>query len=68
MLEISASEEVDVFSIEAEDIEASSPLHVPDYEELVEVVTHTLARLNINWPCGRQEAQSKSKLNDCFLT
>lgn len=40
MHEISASKEVDdVLSIEAEDVEANSPLHVTNYEELVEVVT-----------------------------
>lgn len=56
MLELSASEDVDVLSIEAGDVEAHSSPHVPAYEELVEVVTCAVARLNISWPSEKQEA------------
>lgn len=48
MSELFASDKVDILSIEAEDIEVSLPLHVPDYEELIEVVTRVVARLNIS--------------------
>ncbi|XDV43148.1 hypothetical protein PO909_011671 [Leuciscus waleckii] len=66
MLRLSASEEVDVLSIEAGEMEDSPP-HPPAYEELLEVVTHAVAKLNISWPCERQEAHKKSKLDECFL-
>lgn len=67
MLELSASEQVDVLSIEAGDIEGSSPLNVPTYKELVEVVTCDVVKLNISWPRERQEEHVKSKLDECFL-
>lgn len=68
MLELSASEDVDVLSIEAGDVEAHSSPHVPAYEELVEVVTRAVARLNISWPSEKQEATVvKSKLDERFL-
>lgn len=66
MLELSASEAVDVLSIDTGEFE-DSPLHPPVYEELVEVVTRAVAKLNIEWPRKKQEAQKKSKLDECFL-
>lgn len=54
-------------SIEAEDLEDSPPLS-PAYEELVEVVTCVIAKLNIYWPAEKQEACSKSKLDVHFLS
>lgn len=66
MLQLSTSEEVDVLSIEAGEME-SPPPHPPAYEELLEVVTHAVAKLNISWPCERQEAHKKSKLDERFF-
>lgn len=43
-----ASEEVDVLSIEGGDFGDDSPLHVPAYEELVEVVSRTYLNISIN--------------------
>ncbi|XDV15099.1 hypothetical protein PO909_015239 [Leuciscus waleckii] len=67
MLELSASEEVDVLSIEADDHERNSPVHGNAYEELIEVVTRAVARLNIRWPQDEQGTQVKSKLDERFL-
>lgn len=53
-------------SIEAGEMEDSSPLY-PAYEELVEVVTCAVARLNIGWPTERQEICRRSKLDEHFL-
>ncbi|ROL45180.1 hypothetical protein DPX16_8309 [Anabarilius grahami] len=38
------------------------------YEELLEVVTHAVARLNIDWPAEKQEVLQQSLLDECFLT
>lgn len=67
MLELSASEEVDVLSIEGGDFGDDSPPHAPAYEELVEVISRVVARLNISWPHERQETLIKSKLDERFL-
>lgn len=45
--DVSCSKEVDVFSIEAGKTRDSPPPS-PAYEELVEVVTHAVAKLNIS--------------------
>lgn len=37
------------------------------YEELMEVVTHAVAKLNIEWPAEKQDARPKSKLDENFL-
>ncbi len=50
MFELSDSEELDVLSIEAGEIAESSPLHSHAHEELVDVLTPAVAKLNINWP------------------
>ncbi|ROL46025.1 hypothetical protein DPX16_23330 [Anabarilius grahami] len=42
-------------SIDPCDIEDSPP-HTQAYEELVDVVTRAVARLNISWPAEKQEA------------
>lgn len=39
----------------------SSP-HFLAYEELVEVITHTMTKLNIDWLAERQDVHPKSKL------
>jgi hypothetical protein len=67
MLELSASEEVDVLSIEGGDFGDDSPPRVPAYEELVEVVSRAVAHLKIDWPQDKQEVQVKSKLDERFL-
>ncbi len=61
-LHLSSSEEVDVVSVD----EDSHP-QSPQYEELVEVVTHAVAKLNIKWPAEKQAEPQKSKLDECFL-
>ncbi len=50
MFELSDSEELDVLSIEAGEFAESSPLHSHAHEELVDVLTRAVAKLNINWP------------------
>lgn len=47
MLQLSSSKEVDVFSFKTGEIE-DLPSHSPVYEELVEVVTQTVAKLSID--------------------
>ncbi len=49
MLTLSSSEEVDVLNIKAGETEDSPP-HSPTFEELVEVLTRAVAKLNIDWP------------------
>lgn len=49
VLQLYSSEEVDVLCIEAWDIEDSSHL-TPAYEELVEVITCAMSKLNIDCP------------------
>ena len=66
MLELSGSEELDILGIEAGECERSPP-HSPAYEELLEVVTRAVAKLNIDWPAEVQEATVKSKLDERFL-
>lgn len=62
MLGFSSSEELDVLSIEEGDL-GDSPAQSPQYEELLEVVTRAMARLNIEWPAERQEALRKSLMS-----
>ncbi len=54
-------EEVDVESVEY------SLLQSPQYEELLEVVTRAVAKLNIDWPAEKQAEPQKSKLDERFL-
>ncbi len=49
IFELSDSEELDVLSTEAGELAESSPLHSPTYEELVDVLSCAMAKLNINW-------------------
>ncbi len=58
---LSSSEEVDVESVEY------LPLQSPQYEELLEVVTRAVAKLNIDWPAEKQAEPQKSKLDERFL-
>lgn len=66
MLGLSSSEELDIFSKDAGNIEDLPPLS-PAYEKLLEVVTRAVNKLNIDWPVKKQEAQRKSTLNELFL-
>ncbi len=54
---------------EEEDVESTgfSPTLSPQYEELLEVVTHAVAKLNINWPADDQTEEQRSKLDERFL-
>lgn len=52
--------------IEAGELEDSTPVS-PAYDELVEVVTHAVTKLNIYWPAEKQEVHRKSKLDERFL-
>ncbi len=58
----SSSEEIDVGSAEY-----VSPSLSPQYEELVEVVTRAVAKLNIDWPAERQVEPQRGKLDERFL-
>ncbi len=44
-----------------------SPIQSPQYEELLELVTRAVAKLNINWPADDQTEKQRSKLDECFL-
>ncbi len=54
---------------EEEDVESTgfSPILSPQYEELLEVVTRAVAKLNINWPADDQTEEQRSKLDERFL-
>lgn len=67
VLELSTSEEGDVLSIDADDRDLSTPSRGLGYEELVEVVTRAVARLNISWPQHEQETQVTSKMDERYL-
>ncbi|ROL52327.1 hypothetical protein DPX16_18695 [Anabarilius grahami] len=62
----SSSEELDVVSVATGESE-DSPLHSPASEELLEVLSRAVARLNIDWPAEKQEQAVKSKLDERFL-
>ncbi len=44
-----------------------SPSLSPQYEDLVEVVTRAVAKLNIDWPAKRQVEPQRGKLDERFL-
>ncbi len=44
-----------------------SPIQSQQYEELLEVVTRTVAKLNIDWPADDQTEKQRSKLDERFL-
>jgi len=56
MLQCFTSEEVDVLGIESDTImgEEDSPSLSPAYEELVEVITKAVDKLNIEWPADKR--------------
>ncbi|MGL5405218.1 MAG: hypothetical protein ACRDAX_00050, partial [Propionibacteriaceae bacterium] len=63
-MQLSSSEELESVSVrETED----SPPQSRAYEELVEVVTRAVEKLNIDWPSERQDVRPKSKLDERFL-
>lgn len=57
---------MDALIIEAGEFEDSSP-HSSAYEELLEIVTRAVAKLNIDWLAERQGAHPQSKLDESFL-
>ena len=63
MLQLSSSEELDVVSIDTGDYE-SSPAHTSVDEELLEVLTRAVAKLNIDWPADDVETESRNCLLD----
>lgn len=42
-------------------------LKTPACEELMEVITHGVAKLNIDWPAEKPELNQKSNLDERFL-
>lgn len=60
MFRLSFSEEVDVENI---DKAGDSHTQSPQYEELLEVVTCAVAKLNLEWPAEKQTKPPKSKLH-----
>ncbi len=60
-LHLSPSEEEDVESTDY------SPIQSPQYEELLEVVTLAVAKLNIDWPTYNQTEKQRNKLDERFL-
>ncbi|CAM4710214.1 unnamed protein product [Leuciscus chuanchicus] len=69
MLQLSGSEESDDLNIEAGDatLEIQTPAHAPAQEELVEVLTRAVAKLNIDWPQEEPQIQPPSKLDERFF-
>ena len=66
VLSLSCSEEEEVISIDP--VEEASPPSSPAYEELIEVVTRTVSRLDIDWPVETRNARPrKSKLDERYL-
>ncbi|KAL0194632.1 hypothetical protein M9458_008204, partial [Cirrhinus mrigala] len=61
-LHLSSSEEGDLESTAKE----ASPQSV-QYEELLEVVTRAVAKLNIDWPAEEKASPQRSKLDERFL-
>ncbi|KAL0200147.1 hypothetical protein M9458_003334, partial [Cirrhinus mrigala] len=61
-LHLSSSEEVDLDSTTEEPLPQSL-----QYEELLEVVTRAVSKLNIDWPAMEKAAPQKSKLDERFL-
>ncbi|KAL0181749.1 hypothetical protein M9458_024155, partial [Cirrhinus mrigala] len=61
-LHLSSSEEGDLESA----VEEPLP-QAPQYEELLEVVTLAVQKLNIDWPAEEKAAPQKSKLDERFL-
>lgn len=47
MLELSDSVESNILGIELGEVQAGSPLHSPALEELLDVFTRTVAKLNL---------------------
>lgn len=66
VLQLSDSDKLDVVSIEAGDIEESPP-NTHTYEELLEIVTHVISRLNIDRLAEKQEVCQQSLLDERFL-
>lgn len=67
MLGLSSSEEVDALSIEAGDFKDLPPFSTM-YEELLEVVTRAVAKLNVDWPSEKQEALRKVNSMSTFCS
>ncbi|MGL5564635.1 MAG: hypothetical protein ACRDC4_02775 [Plesiomonas sp.] len=68
MLQLSDSEASAGLSIEAGDMQVDDPpFHSPAQDELVDVLTRAVAKLNIDWPQERVEAQPASKLDGRFF-
>ncbi len=44
-----------------------SPIRSPQYEELLEVATCVVAKLNIDWPAEKQTEPQRSRLDERFL-
>lgn len=63
VLQLSPSEEEEAMSIETYELSPCSPV----YEELVEVVTRAVAKLNNEWPADKRDAHPRSKLDEWFL-
>ena len=62
-LRLSSSEE----EVDVESLDRDSPPHSPQYEELLEVVTRAVAKLNIDWPTEKAAEPQRSKLDERFL-
>ncbi len=54
---------------EGEDVESAdySLIQSPQFDELLQVVTRAVTKLNIDWPAENQTEQQKSKLDERFL-
>lgn len=60
LLRLSSSEKVNVEGVD------ESPQST-QYEKLVEVITHAVVKLNLEWPSEKQAEPAKSKLDESFL-
>ncbi len=48
-------------------VDEDSPPQSPQYEELLEVVTRAVAKLDIDWPAEKKSEPQKSRLDERFL-
>lgn len=60
MLALSRFEELDILSIKASDL-GDSPAHSPQFQELVDVFTHAMAKLNIDWSTEKWDVLNKKE-------
>ncbi|XP_056596267.1 uncharacterized protein LOC130414411 [Triplophysa dalaica] len=67
VLQCSASEDVDITSIEAGELDYVPPLAASVHADLVEVMTAAVAQLTIEWPQDKPNARPENKMDERCL-